>query len=340
MSNDFDKTKPVYRVQNKRLMRLRANPTFIRKLIKAHSGQSLAAIAGRIGLPVEKFRELLQPILAGGAIFIDQYGQVYDKNAKKGSLKQQSHKQKVTKVRGRKSKSAPPTTEEHRSEDRSDLVARIRKNRRVWVQHVDAAWVALNGSPAKWRENRQFHLEHVRQKIIPSAPHYLSSSQVDGRARSRAAKVLAVYRAIQSAETSRCDVDPRAFAPFNWPSTEIKLLTISAAVDDMPLTGTILATIGYRVGRQGLSEAERRDRLEWLFLEANIPDLRGLPCGHCGRLARIARLIAFHVKNAKGQDKIDKRKAISDWESDLAWMKVKFYNGTNCEKHSFSWPST
>jgi hypothetical protein len=71
-----------------------------------------------------------------------------------------------------------------------------------------------------------------------------------------------------------------------------------------------------------------------------MPDFEGLPRGQCGRLARIARLIAFHVKNAKGQEKFDKRRAISEWESDLAWMKTKFHNGSNCEKRGFRWPST
>jgi hypothetical protein len=309
-------------------------------LIKAHSGQSLAAIAGRIGLPVEKFHELLQPLLADGLIFVDQYRQVYDKSAKKRSLKLRPRKQKGAKGQGKKAKVAAPSTEGHQSEDRSDLVARIRRNRRAWIQHVDKAWVALGGNPAKWRETRQSHLEHVRRNIIPSASHYLGPGQVDGKVRSRAESVLAVYRAVQSAETSQRDVDPRAFAPFNWPSTEIKLLTVSAVADEMPLSGAILATIGYRVGRHGLPEAERRDRLQWLFLEASMPDFKGLPRGQCGRLARIARLIAFHVKNAKSQEKFDKRKAISEWESDLAWMKSKFYNGSNCEKRGFRWPST
>jgi hypothetical protein len=52
------------------------------------------------------------------------------------------------------------------------------------------------------------------------------------------------------------------------------------------------------------------------------------------RLQKLANTIASLTKNAKRR-KSPPAQAISDWESDLDWLKDSFYNG----RFSFHWPS-
>lgn len=100
-----------------------------------------------------------------------------------------------------------------------------------------------------------------------------------------------------------------------------------------------LKQMGYRVGNDGLSEAKRRSILrravEEELGEYGPPDyiaLWGDPRSP-ERLRKIAENIASYCRNMKRR-KAPSDKAISDWEADLAWLKVEF------REIGIVWPST
>jgi hypothetical protein len=126
---------------------------------------------------------------------------------------------------------------------------------------------------------------------------------------------------------------------FRWPSTEVG---IGPGVSQMetPIEEIgVLSSVGYRVGKRGLSVAERRAILGRVYeRELNLP----LPANYLSewgnprtarRLQKMANTIAALTRARKRQAK-DSSAAIDDWESDLAFLKQRYYVG----RYDFPWP--
>ncbi|WP_422450685.1 MULTISPECIES: hypothetical protein [unclassified Endozoicomonas] len=130
---------------------------------------------------------------------------------------------------------------------------------------------------------------------------------------------------------------------FKWPTTDIfKGSDVSPALDFTDNKG-LLSIYGYRVGKNGKSESERKNILRKLMeLNLRTENLRldenyiySWGQGNTkDRLKKLAYTLAAFVKNAK-RKKFDYKESISDWEQDLAFLKENYYDGF----YSFAWPT-
>lgn len=106
-------------------------------------------------------------------------------------------------------------------------------------------------------------------------------------------------------------------------------------VDESPIH-----VMGYKVGKSGATLSERRDILEKAFRE-ELPPV-GTPGymlawggpSSAERLWRIAEQLAMCIRNNVNRPAFGQ--AVSDWDQDLAWLKLMFYHG----HFRFSWPET
>ena len=129
-------------------------------------------------------------------------------------------------------------------------------------------------------------------------------------------------------------------AQFSWPTTAILTSNHSLTEINWPKIG-ILQAVGYRVGDKGLFKNERQKILNEVY-KNQLPlvesqsymDEWGFPKSS-QRLYKIAYTIAALVRNAKRKTKADMRCAISEWESDLSWLRDKYYVDM-----MWDWPST
>lgn len=129
---------------------------------------------------------------------------------------------------------------------------------------------------------------------------------------------------------------------FDWPRTTIVPSSGGRLVDpeEWPEIGP-LGYLGYKVGRNGVGRNKRHQILRDVFV-GRLPHINsdsymekwGEP-GSKTRLCEIAESIASFTRNAKKRGNPPK-KAISDWEEDLDWLKKKLYHG----RFRFSWPDT
>ncbi len=130
-----------------------------------------------------------------------------------------------------------------------------------------------------------------------------------------------------------------AGAYFQWPTT-------NAPGGNRRLSGTLwpekglLSYLGYHVGERGLPTAERQAILDAVYLEA-VPTLNnpvymadwGSPHSSL-RLQKIAESIASFCRLRKRSDRTFTSAAVANWESDLAYLKQKHYDGV----YDFPWP--
>lgn len=102
---------------------------------------------------------------------------------------------------------------------------------------------------------------------------------------------------------------------------------------------------GYQVGKTGEMIKTRQDVLKEVFTEAREEFPGTYPIGYLDkwgkpesgmRLEKMARSIATFCRNQKRMSNPSEQ-AISDWESDLEWLKREFYNPVH---FGFDWPST
>ncbi|QXC29689.1 MULTISPECIES: hypothetical protein [Aeromonas] len=129
-------------------------------------------------------------------------------------------------------------------------------------------------------------------------------------------------------------------AQFSWPTTTILTSNHSLTEINWPKIG-ILQAVGYRVGDKGLFKNERQKILNEVY-KNQLPlvesqsymDEWGSPKSS-QRLYKIAYTIAALVRNAKRKTRADMRCAISEWESDLSWLRDKYYVDM-----MWDWPST
>lgn len=135
---------------------------------------------------------------------------------------------------------------------------------------------------------------------------------------------------------------------FDWPSTRITEshqsteLVVDFGGLSSPETG-LLAHMGYHVGRTGLSPESRHailDRLMGMRLvPASLDDTPyiaewGQPMSP-RRLQKTANCLATFAATKKRARKGDYTKAVMDWESDLAYLKTKYYTDLASR---FQWP--
>lgn len=131
-------------------------------------------------------------------------------------------------------------------------------------------------------------------------------------------------------------------ATFEWPTTSTTVSYGQLEDDVFPLEIGVLRTIGYTVGlTNGLEQEARRSLLTSFYTTTpNLPDEHpqavewGGPSS-ASRLFKLANTIAAHTRNAKRR-KQRPSAAISDWESDLEYLKRTFFDGT----FQFQWPTT
>ena len=128
---------------------------------------------------------------------------------------------------------------------------------------------------------------------------------------------------------------------FHWPTTMASSGDGSIEAEKWPKTG-LLSYLGYHVGKTGLPTIKRREILDQAYKD-NLPTVNnsiymaqwGEPRSSI-RLKKIAESIAAFCRNQKRRDDQIKSAAIADWESDLAYMKAKYYDGN----YDFQWPRT
>lgn len=93
----------------------------------------------------------------------------------------------------------------------------------------------------------------------------------------------------------------------------------------------VLRQMGYKVGKQGLSTAERHEILRQVVaveLVAASPDARDYvrewgPPASRQRLAKMVNSIAAFSRNAQRHN-ADYSEAIADWEDDLGWLEITY----------------
>lgn len=106
---------------------------------------------------------------------------------------------------------------------------------------------------------------------------------------------------------------------------------------DFDMAGTVpgspLRLMGYRVGVNGLSTRERQAILRKAF-QGQLPKVLsdmymerwGKP-GTAKRLQKIASHITSNTQKIR-REGADRSKAEEEWQTDLNWLKVTFYDGT------------
>lgn len=130
---------------------------------------------------------------------------------------------------------------------------------------------------------------------------------------------------------------------FGWPSTVVAG-SDGAALDDIdwPKVG-LLKYMGYKVGKNGIKNAQRRQRiLSAIYTSDSLPFVQshsymakwGEP-NSCKRLRKLANSLTSFCRTAKRKDDRPEL-AIAHWEADLNWLYTQYYQG----RCSFIWPST
>jgi hypothetical protein len=129
---------------------------------------------------------------------------------------------------------------------------------------------------------------------------------------------------------------------FKWPSTDASPGAGDVDESFFYYRQGLLGFMGYCVGASGSSPEKRRELLSSIY-EGPLPSLNsreymatwGKP-KNCTRLRKMAESIAAFARNAKRHDLRRFKTAVADWESDLAYLKRRFYVG-HCD---FKWPDT
>ncbi|PZO34899.1 MAG: hypothetical protein DCF17_19810 [Shackletoniella antarctica] len=127
---------------------------------------------------------------------------------------------------------------------------------------------------------------------------------------------------------------------FFWPTTTANIGLQNLSSDAFKYGEGLLRQCGYKVGMNGLSQRERSEILDAVFL-CPLPKIEdrayleqwGNP-KTSRRLQKMAESIAAFTRNARRHNSKDFSKAIQDWEADLVYLKEKYYNN----HFSFRWP--
>lgn len=129
---------------------------------------------------------------------------------------------------------------------------------------------------------------------------------------------------------------------FDWPSCQsFPGIEPLSSLEGVPGSSP-LAVMGYHVGedngiadddtRQGILERAFRGPLPTVGSPSYMAEW-GAP-NTSDRLKKMANKLASHVRNAKRRN-VNMEIAIARWETDLEWLRRKFYTG----RFQFQWPS-
>lgn len=129
---------------------------------------------------------------------------------------------------------------------------------------------------------------------------------------------------------------------FRWPDTDAP--AGNGSLDDgfFQYAKGLLGFVGYRVGASGVSVYKRHALLDHIYTSA-LPRINsaeymaewGSP--HTAtRLKKMAESLASFARGAKRNDVQRYAVAISEWESDLAYLKRNYYD----TRYKFGWPRT
>ena len=130
--------------------------------------------------------------------------------------------------------------------------------------------------------------------------------------------------------------------PFPWPSTAAHGGKGSLTNEIFTTKEGLLSYCGYKVGASGLPLDPRRRILDVIFLQPLPPIDNAAYAAEWGRpntaqrLQKLAETIAALTRNAKRRNAARMDKSIREWESDLAYLKRRYYEG----RFSFPWPVT
>lgn len=129
---------------------------------------------------------------------------------------------------------------------------------------------------------------------------------------------------------------------FRWPTTVAEVGLNRLTPFDASTIG-MLKVLGYRTGKSGLPQSERRSLLRSAFTRAlpsressEYMDEWAKPRSS-RRLQKLAESLATFARNAKRQEVVDKSLAIKHWEADLRFLKKTYYDESS---FSFDWPRT
>jgi hypothetical protein len=153
-------------------------------------------------------------------------------------------------------------------------------------------------------------------------------------------RILCVKAPVQSCETPP-EPNPDFF---HWPTTNAPVGLGKIVNADWPDRG-LLRYFGYAVGQKGKSISYRKAILSRVFELDALPTIVssaymadwGDRCSSA-RLKKMAYSIATFCRNAKRKRFAWMRHAIENYEDDLAWLKVSYYDGRF--DHRFRWPTT
>jgi hypothetical protein len=127
---------------------------------------------------------------------------------------------------------------------------------------------------------------------------------------------------------------------FEWPSTDAPASIYGFSGDQFFYQDGLLSYVGYRVGRNSRPLHIRRQILDCVF-HNELPNVVsteymiewGLPRTPA-RLRKLAESVAAFTRNAKRNTGYDYIDAIADWESDLEYLRNKYYD----DEFGFVWP--
>jgi hypothetical protein len=152
------------------------------------------------------------------------------------------------------------------------------------------------------------------------------------------------YRSRPGAKDLRAKVTERLVEisqqRFVWPSTDITPGHESLDADQLRYSRGLLKFMGYSVGQNGGIRTERQSILDYAYNEIIPRVISALYMDEWGgpktsqRLHKMADSIASFVRNAKRRIDADMDLAISEWEEDLAYIKIQYYDS----RYDFPWP--
>ena len=131
---------------------------------------------------------------------------------------------------------------------------------------------------------------------------------------------------------------------FKWPTTNVIIGDGTQKFDGNAPAMGFLSYLGYKVGLNGRKKNQRYLALERALTET-LPDRVfdddyinqwGNP-NTAKRLQKIANNIAWFCRNMRKRNNPNDQDAIDDWESDLQWLKIKYYHKY---RYEFEWPET
>ena len=131
---------------------------------------------------------------------------------------------------------------------------------------------------------------------------------------------------------------------FRWPETEDMGSHDALDRDHFEYKKGVLSFLGYHVGRKGLPSDKRRSILDYAY-NGRLPRVNSeeymeeWDAPRTGpRLHKTANCLAALTRNAKKKTGRDMSQAIEEWEEDLAYLKVTYYDGRY--DGEYDWPGT